>query len=323
MKLRYLSRQMVEEVSLPMKKIVSSVEEVFKLKGEGKVEMPPKPGIHPKEDAFIHAMPAYIPSMISAGIKWVSGYPDNKKNNLPYISGIIILNDPDTGIPICIMDGTWITAKRTGAATAVAAKYLARKDSHTIGILACGVQGESNLEALMEVQNEIETIIAYDIDFEQADKFIEKMKKQFPRLNFTKARNPKEAVVESDIIVTSGPILKNPKQIIEKDWLKDGMFISPVDFDSYWKPEAMFRSHKFCTDDYNQLNHFKNIGYFKNIPNVYADLGEIVSLKKDGRSDPNEIIFSLNLGLALEDMAVAIKVYETALRSDIGLMLEL
>ena len=78
--------------------------------GEGRVEMPPKPGIHTRKDAFIHAMPAYIPSLESAGIKWVSGYPENQKKGLPYISGLLILNDPETGIPISVMDATWITA---------------------------------------------------------------------------------------------------------------------------------------------------------------------------------------------------------------------
>ena len=81
-------------------------------------------------------------------MKWVSGYPGNQAKGLPYISGLLILNDPETGVPLSIMDCTWITGKRKGAATAVAAKYLARPDSHTVGIVACGVQGRSNLEAL-------------------------------------------------------------------------------------------------------------------------------------------------------------------------------
>ncbi len=141
----YLSRKDVEAVNLQMPEIIDALEEMFKEKGEGRVEMPPKPGIHTREDAFIHAMPAYIPGLQSAGMKWVSGYPDNQKKKLPYISGLLILNDPDNAIPIAVMDATWITAMRTGAATAVAAKYLARRDSSSVGIIACGVQGRSNL----------------------------------------------------------------------------------------------------------------------------------------------------------------------------------
>src|SRR4051812_13067730 len=137
----YLSRKDVEMVNLPMKEIISSLEKMFLEKGNGRVEMPPKPGVHTQKDAFIHAIPAYIPSMKSAGMKWVSGYPENQKKGLLYINGLLILNDTETGIPLSVMDCTWITAQRTGAATALAAKYLARKNSSTVGILACGVQG--------------------------------------------------------------------------------------------------------------------------------------------------------------------------------------
>jgi len=118
----YFSRADVEKTGVSMPEIITAVERVFKEKGEGKTEMPPKPGIHTRPDCFIHAMPAYIPSMEAAGMKWVSGYPENQDNGLPYIGGLLILNDPDTGFPRAIMDCTWLTVKRTGAATAVAAK---------------------------------------------------------------------------------------------------------------------------------------------------------------------------------------------------------
>ena len=104
-----------------MAEVVEVVEEAFQDKGHGNVEMPPKPGIHTRPDAFIHAMPAYIKSSEAAGMKWISGYPQNSERGLPYISGLMILNDPATGFPISVMDATWLTAMRTGAATAVAA----------------------------------------------------------------------------------------------------------------------------------------------------------------------------------------------------------
>src|SRR5574341_2260051 len=144
----YLSRESVEQVDLDMATIIQLLERAFQEKGAGRVEMPPKPGIHTQPDAFIHAMPAYIPALRSAGIKWVSGYPANQGRGLPYITGLLVLNDVDTGIPLAVMDCSWITAYRTGAATALAARYLARPDSQIAGILACGVQGRTNLEAL-------------------------------------------------------------------------------------------------------------------------------------------------------------------------------
>jgi len=145
-KILYLSRADVEAVEISMSEIIEALETVFKEKGEGRTEMPPKPGIHPGGgDNFIHAMPAYIPALKSAGVKWVSGFPENAKHGLPYITGLLILNDSETGLPIAIMDCVWITAMRTGAATAVSARYLARPESATVGVLGCGVQVTGNL----------------------------------------------------------------------------------------------------------------------------------------------------------------------------------
>ena len=212
MQFLYLSRNDVEDVNLPMKDIIRALEVMFKDKGNGKVEMPPKPGIHTRPDAFIHAMPAYIPAMKSAGMKWVSGYPGNQKKGLPYITGLLILNDPDTGIPTAVMDATWITAQRTGAATAVAAKYLARRNSSTVGIIACGVQGRSNLEALAEIYR-ISKVKAYDIFPDIAKRYANEMGKKLG-LDIEPVKTPREAVTGMDIVVTSGPILKHPSPVI-------------------------------------------------------------------------------------------------------------
>ena len=145
----YLSQSDVISISLTMAEIIDLVETAFVEKGNKRIEMPPKPGIHPGGgDNFIHAMPAYIPAMDSAGVKWVSGFPENYKQGLPYISGLLILNDVETGLPLAVMDCIWITAMRTAGATAVAARRLARPNSTTLGILGCGVQGRTNTEAL-------------------------------------------------------------------------------------------------------------------------------------------------------------------------------
>ena len=323
LKVLYLSRSDVEKAGLTMNEMIDALEKMFRLKGDGKVEMPPKPGIHTRKDAFLHAMPAYIPDMNAAGIKWVGGYPDNYKKGLPYITGLMVMNDPLTGLPLAVMDCTWITAKRTGAATAVAAKYLARPDSKTIGILGCGVQGESNLEALMTVRGKVETVFAYDVSPRRAEQYVEKMKERYPGTEFVKTDKPKDAVADSDIIVTAGPIRMDPEQTIEAEWFKEGAFASPVDFDSYWKPQAMHLADKYCTDDISQLLHYKHMGYFKDIPEVYADLGEIAAGKKAARENGRERIISANLGLALDDIAVGAILYERAVRMKIGIELPL
>jgi len=318
----YLSRADVETLDLHMKEIVRIVEKAFFEKAAGRVEVPPKPGIHPRKDSFIHAMPAYLQSMKAAGVKWVAGFPENPEKGLPYISGLLLLNDPDTGFPICVMDATWITAKRTGAATAVAAKYLASENSKILGILGCGAQGRSNLEALATVCNNMELVKAYDIN-ERALQDYAKQMTALHGIETIPVESPKKAIEGCDIVVTSGPILKKPQPVIEKSWFKDGGLACPLDFDSYWKPETMHSMNKFCTDDRDQFGYYRSQGYFTDVPQIYADLGEIVSGTKMGRENPQERIMSMNLGLAIEDVAVAIRVYGEAKKKSVGRMLPL
>jgi ornithine cyclodeaminase/alanine dehydrogenase-like protein (mu-crystallin family) len=319
--LLYLSRANVEAVGLDMRTIISLLERAFLDKGHGKVEMPPKPGIHTMPDAFIHAMPAFIPSMKSAGIKWVSGYPENYKRGLPYITGLLILNDAETGIPLAVMDCTWITAMRTGAATALSAKYLARPESSTVGILACGVQGRTNLEALACLFP-VRKVYAYDILPEVQEEYVNEMKSKFG-FDIVGVPDPKPAVVESDLVVTSGPILKHPAPTIAADWLRPGAFGSAVDFDSYWTGAALAQMDRISTDDHAQFKYYKSVGYFQQTPDPYADLGELVAGLKPGRQSEKERTLAINLGLAMDDMAVAPEIYRLAKEKGIGTWLPL
>jgi len=319
--LLYLSRADVENVALDMPTILKLLEEAFKEKGYGKVEMPPKPGIHTMPDAFIHAMPAFIPSLHSAGIKWVSGYPENFKRGLPYITGLLILNDDETGIPYAVMDCSWITAFRTGAATGLSAKYLARPGSKVAAILACGVQGRTNLEALACLFP-LERAYAYDILPDVQARFVDEMKAKF-KFEILPAKGPKQAVSESDLVVTSGPILKHPTPSIEKDWLKPGGFGSAVDFDSYWTGPAMAQMDLIATDDHAQFQYYRTSGYFSQTPDPYADLGQLAAGQKPGRASENQRTLAINLGLAMDDMAIAPEIYRRARAKGIGTWLPL
>jgi ornithine cyclodeaminase/alanine dehydrogenase len=320
--LLYLSRQDVVSTGVTMREIIDALEVAFREKGEGKTEMPPKPGIHPGGgDNFIHAMPAYIPSMQSAGVKWVSGFPGNLRRGVPYINGLLILNDPENGLPVCVMDCVWITAMRTGAATALSARYLAKPEASTVGILGCGVQGKTNLEAL-QVLFPLRRVRAYDTDDHATQAYARDVGKRL-NIEVEIVKTPQAAVSNSDIVVTAGPILKKPHATIQAGWMDRGAFASLVDFDSYWHPDAMMEAALFCTDDTPQLMHYKELGYFQNIPPVHADLGELVTGKKQGRQKPDEKTMTANLGLAIDDMAVAPLVFERARQKKIGTWLPL
>jgi ornithine cyclodeaminase/alanine dehydrogenase-like protein (mu-crystallin family) len=318
--LLYLSKKDVEQVALPMIDIIAALEAMFREKGAGKVEMPPKPGIHPRPDAFIHAMPAWIPAMSAAGLKWVSGFPQNMERGLPYIHGLIVLNDPDTGVPVAVMDATWVTGMRTGAATAVAAKRLARPESSTLGIVACGVQGRTNLEALACCFR-LTKVKAFDVRQETAERFAREMSAAL-KLEVEPVKRLEDAVKGLDLVVTSGPILKKPKPPIDAGWLAAGAFASAVDFDSYFTPAA-FRQGRIVTDDLSQFRYYRAEGYFQETPDPYGDLGQLVSGHIPGRQSPDERTFAINLGLALEDMATSVRILEIAKRRGIGTRLPL
>lgn len=319
--LLYLSRADVVSAGLVMAEIIAALETMFREKGEGRIEMPPKIGIHTRPDAFIHAMPASIPARKAAGMKWVGAYPDNSKRGLPYVTGLLILNDPATGIPIALMDCTWITAQRTGAATAMAAKYLARADSASVGILGCGVQGRSNLEALA-IPFALKKAYAYDRHPDRAASYAKEMTSRLG-LEVVPVSEPMQAVIASEMVVTAGPILRSPHATIQPGWLQKGAFASLVDFDSYWHSAALGEADKFCTDDVPQLHHYRDLGYFQNIPAIYAELGELVTGRKPGRERPDERTMACNLGIALDDIAVAPLIYQRALEKGIGTWLPL
>ncbi len=314
--LLYLSRSDVEQVAPDMPTIIALLEAAFREKARGGVEMPPKPGIHTQPDAFLHAMPAYIPAQRAAGIKWVGGYPGNQARRLPYISGLLVLNDVDTGFPYAVMDCTWITAHRTGAATALAAKYLARPDSESVGILACGVQGRTNLLALAALFP-LKRAHAYDVDPEVQRCFVEEMSRR-TGIEVTGVGTPEQAVVAGDLIVTSGPILRQPRPAIEREWVRPGTFASAVDFDSYWTAGALAQFDVIATDDVEQFHYYKAHGYFQTTPSPQAALEELVAGVRPGRQHRDQRTLAINLGLALEDIAVAPEIYRRARARGLG-----
>ncbi len=320
-KVLYLSRCDIESLNISIPEIIACLEMMFIEKGNRRVEMPPKPAIHTNGDAFLHAMPAFIPKINSAGMKWVGGYPENHKRGLPYITGLLILNDIDTGAPYAIMDCTWITAIRTAAATALTAKYLARSDSNKLAILGCGVQGSYNLETLNEIFS-LSKVEVYDISEEISRLYVAHMRSRFD-LNIEIADNPQQAVNDADIIVTAGPFLMDPKPAISYNWIKAGALVCPLDLDSYVKPDVFIKSDFLCTDDLNQFNHFKANGLFRSCPDGIAELCDVITGTVVGRENDSQVISAINIGLALEDMAVAPIVYKKATEKNIGVWLDL
>jgi len=314
----YLGEEDVAGLGLTMRDVIELVERGLREHGEKRVEMPPKPGIHPAEGVFVHAMPAFVPGLGAAGMKWVTGSSVARSRGLPYISGIFVLNDPETGIPICVMGCKWLTDMRTGAVSAVAAKYLARRDSRVLGIVGAGAQARTQLLGLMEVLN-LEEVRVYDIDRGAAEGYAREMGAK-TGLDIRPVSSAEEAVRGSDVVVTAVPVGVEP--FVEKDWIGEGVLALPLELNYAWKDEAIFYFDKFVVDDREQTEyHARETG--RPLPEPYAELGEIVTGKKPGRESYEEKIMDMNYGLAIHDVVVGKRIYELALEKGVGTWLKL
>ena len=321
----YLSQADVESLDMSMKEVLEAVDQGFAAKGRGHAEMPPKPGIHTRPDCFTHAMLAYVQELEVAGLKLVSGYPPNPGRGLPYITGLLVLNDCETGLPLAVMDCAWITAMRTGASAGISAKYLARSGSDTAAIVGCGVQARTGVMALVETLPSLAEVRCYDLYPEATQRFMAEMGARFPALRFVACASAAEAARQADVVVSAVPIVVDPKPDLDAGMLKEGGLAVLLDYDSAWTSAGMAACDKFCSDDVGQLLATKEHGvYFGGIPEaIYADLGELAAGLKPGRETAGERIFSMNMGIAVDDMVTAKVLYERALERGTGVRLPL
>ena len=319
----YLTQDEVKQV-LDMKSAFEAVENGFREMGNKAIEMPPRVYLHFPKGVLI-AMPAYMPNLKAAGTKLVTVHPGNKKDyNLPAVQAKIVINDIDNGSPLAIMDGTYVTAVRTGAAGAVGIKYLAREDAKEVGLCGLGVQGRSQIMGLMLVRPKIKKVKIFDILPEAIPPFIKDMKAMYPGVDFVPAKSAEEATKGSDIIITCTP---STTPFIKGEWLKKGAHVSAIGADVAAKREletsVIKKASKLVVDFIPQafvVGDFakpKEEGAITE-KDIYAEMGEIVSGQKKGRTSPDEITLFKATGLAIEDVGTGAKVYELAVKKKIG-----
>lgn len=324
-----LTRLDIESI-LTMKDTMTAVEEAFRQLDLGTVEMPLRPVIRPKEySGLVTFMPAYIGGMGALGMKLVTAYPENPaKHNLPTILGTVLLNDPRTGALLAIMDGAWITAMRTGAASGVATKYLAREDSRTVGIFGAGVQAKTQLMAVKEARN-VKEAKAYDVVPENARKFSEEMTEKLGISVFAE-KNPADLVSGSDIVIAA---TTSKVPVFNGDWLKEGAHVNGIgshhgpgirelDDVTIKRAKVVVDQRDACLKEAGDLMDPISKGVVTR-DHIYAELGEIVSGKKKGRTSNSEITVFKSVGLAIQDVSTAVKVYELAKTRGIGNTIEI
>ena len=321
--IRYINRSQIESLGYTPTDILKLVRTALTEHGKGMVEMPAKIGIHPIYDAFHHAMPAFVPAAGASGIKWVGCFPENPRYKLDQTSAIIILNDIQTGWPLAIMDGTWITAKRTAAVSAIAAEHLAAETASEMGILGCGVQGHEHLTALAAVTPGLKKVKIMDIRPGIARQMIDRFQAGYP-FEIAEAASAEELARGSDIIVSATAILQTPRPVIKDEWIKTGALLLPVDLDSVFEWQTMKRADKFLVDSLEEMDYFMSIGYLAHgLPPLHAEIGEVVAGIKPGRQSNEETIFDMNIGMGLVDVVVARDILDRAIKENIGKRLSL
>lgn len=302
----FLARKDVRDL-LNMKEILEAVEQAFRDHAAGNAAMPPKAYLS-LEHGDLRAMPAAVSG--AAGMKWVNSHPQNPSQGLPTVMAVLIVNDPATGYPVAIMDATDLTAYRTGATAAIAAKYLARKGSHTLGIVGAGKQAYTQLMAHAELLD-LKLVKAFDRSAAATDKLIQ----FFPQFNIQSTSL--EEAIASDILCTLTPA-REP--IVKRGWVKPGTHINAVGADGPGKQELdplILKEAMVVVDNMEQAISGGEINVpLKNglysVDQVYGTLDEIVVGKKPGRQDATAITVFDSTGLAIEDIAVAKLVYEKA-----------
>jgi ornithine cyclodeaminase/alanine dehydrogenase-like protein (mu-crystallin family) len=312
----YLNRAAIEGIALPMGRIIEVVEASLVEKAHGRVQMPAKHWMEPRPTRWFGGMSSMVPAIGYAAMKWQSGSSENAAHGLPYLTGMLFLNDLETGLVRAVMDSTWITQQRTAAESAVAVKHLARSDASTFSILGCGVQARSHLHAFKHVMPDLNEVVAFDIDAEAARKFADVVREH--DLVATIVESPRAAVEAGDVVVTAGPIEVDQPRTIEAGWLRAGALGVPLDYDCYWKPEAFAAADFLLTDDRAQIEHIKESGYFVGAPQPDAELGDVAAGLHAGREDGADVIISMNMGVAVEDVAVAKEIYELARERGLG-----
>ena len=290
-----------------MADVINVVEEAFKMCGEGKGRMPAKVYLSVEQGDF-RAMPAALPGC--AGMKWVNVHPRNPSLGLPSVMAVLIYNDPETGYPLAIMDATEITAYRTGAAAAIASKYLARRSPHTMGVIGAGYQAYTQILAHAELFNPI-SINAFDISRAAVDR----LGQSLPHLSI-KSCSVQEAA-SCDIVCTLTP---SRSPIVKREWIRPGTHINAVGADAPGKQElepSILKEATVVVDDLTQASHSGEI----NVPiekglysadEVYGTLAEVIVGRKKGRIDSKAITVFDSTGIAVEDIAVAKLLFDKA-----------
>jgi alanine dehydrogenase len=312
---------------LAMENVLGAVEDAFKHKGLEKVQMPPKAYLfYEKFDGDLRTMPSYVEDMDVSAVKIVNVHPQNAKNyGMRTVMGLLVLIDPHTGAPLAIMDATHITDMRTGAASAIASKYLARPNPRVLGIIGAGNQARTQMLALITQYGRFDEVRIFDLYPEKA-KTVARQFRRLYRDRIGKIRavsSAKDAVTGCDIVVTA---TSSRSPIVMDEWVGEGTHINCIGADAPGKQELdprILKRARVVIDDWEQASHSGEI----NVPlskgeltrdDVNDEIGRIVAGLSPGRQSDTEVTVFCSTGLAVQDCLTAKIVYDVASKEKVG-----
>jgi alanine dehydrogenase len=329
-KLRILSGEEVRQV-VTMAQAISAVKEAFIQLSAGKSTLPLRTHVPVEsQDGVILFMPAYLSTSNALGAKIVSIFPRNVKKNIATIHALVVLVNPETGQPAAVMDGTYLTALRTGAASGVATEVLARTEASVAAIIGAGVQGRTQLEAICTVRN-IQKVWVYDSVTEAASAYTKEMKERGDPIpaEISVADSPAQAVQEADIICTATTSLE---PVFDDSDLKLGVHINGIG--SYTPEIQEIPSHTVARSKVVVDSLSASLAEAGDViipleedliteAHIHGEIGAIAAGKLPGRESENELTFFKSIGLAVQDMAVAELIRQRAEELDLGMKVEI
>jgi len=319
----YLTKEDVEETGLTVDDILDLTKDALLAHGTKEYEMPAKVGVHPYEEVFYHAMPAFVSSKKAVGIKWIECYPNNPEAyKLPQTTGLLIINDVLSGCPIALMDATWVTAMRTPAVTSLAAKAL-HPDAESFGMFGCGIQGIEHCRFIVKTLPKLKEIYIYDIREEAMDNLINVVQPQLD-IEVKRGTNPETVTKSCQVLSSATVILLEPLAVVRDEWVSQGQTILPCDLNTFWDPVTQQRADKYIVDSAEEHELFGKLGYFPDgLPEITCETGEVLSGNKPGRERENELIVCSNIGMAVCDVVVGKELFIRALEGGLGRKLPL
>lgn len=323
--LLYLSEQDCKDTGTTVQEIIDATERAMIAYSKKETEMPAKIGIHPQPDSLMHAMPAYLPTEYACGIKWGSNFPTNKER-YPGITPTncqIIYNDAETGLPLAIMDATWITEVRTPATALIGIKHLASPGAKTFGMLGCGIQGKANVKMVEAVLPGLEAIYVHDMYESAMDTLIEQCQPAV-KAKIVKCSSFEEVVTSAEVITSALPIAHKPNPPVKDAWIQGGKTLLCLDCHTVYEDAVYKRANKYYVDSIEQHKLLEGYGYYPSgLPAITGETGAAAAGLCPLRENADELIVVNNVGMAVEDMMCARMIFDRALSKGLGIKLPL